>query len=56
MKKSVKRRLIEAYDKEIEELESQVIARKSDRRSLLGRGSGPLPWWAKEAARERGIA
>ncbi len=54
--KSVKRRLIEAFDKEIEELEEKLIARKSDRRALIGRGSGPLPWWAKEAARERGIA
>ena len=53
--KSVKRRLIEAFDKEIEELEDRLICRKADRRQLLSRGSGPLPWWAKEAAKERGI-
>lgn len=28
---------------------------RQDARALKGRGSGPLPWWAKSLAREWGI-
>lgn len=59
-RRSVKQRLIVEFQRELEQpnvqaddyLKTLIGIRL---RELNGRGSGPLPYWAREAAKARGI-